>query len=238
MQLRHAFIPYLYTMAWRAYQTGLAPVLPIYYADVSPAAFSCPDEYFFGSELIAAPITSPAGPVTGRAKKRVWLPAGTWYNFFTGQPFSGGRWHTVRAALEDIPVFAKAGAIVSLAPKVGWGGVENPAELDLYIFPGANNHFELYEDDGETTSYERGEYALTPFTVEQTGNMLTFTIHPVRGDTRLVPPQRVYRIHLRGVGEQVTGPEGAVYDSSTRTLTLSPIILRPDEKFTVQFTLK
>jgi alpha-glucosidase (family GH31 glycosyl hydrolase) len=238
MQLRHAFIPYLYTMAWRAHQTGLAPVLPIYYGDVSPAAFSCPDEYFFGSELIAAPITSPAGPVTGRAKKRVWLPAGTWYNFFTGQPFSGGRWHTVRAALEDIPVFAKAGAIVPLAPKVGWGGVENPAELDFYIFPGASNRFELYEDNGETTGYQRGEYALTPFSIEQTGETLTFTIHTVRGDVTQVPAERVYRIHLRGVGEKTSGPDGAMYDSSTRTLTLSRVTLKPDEKFSVLFTLK
>ncbi len=64
-------------MAWRAHQTGLSPLLPIYYEDQSPAAFRCPDEYFFGSELIAAPITSPANPHTGRARKRVWLPAGT-----------------------------------------------------------------------------------------------------------------------------------------------------------------
>jgi alpha-glucosidase (family GH31 glycosyl hydrolase) len=238
MQLRHAFIPYLYTMAWRAHQTGLAPVLPIYYADVSPAAFSCSDEYFFGSELIAAPITSPTGPVTGRAKKRVWLPAGVWYNFFTGEPLPGGRWHTVRAALEDIPVFAKAGAIVPLAPKVGWGGVENSEELDLYIFPGASNRFELYEDDGETTGYQRGEYALTPFSLEQTGDTMMFTIHPVRGDTRQVPPQRVYRIHLRGVGEQVSGPEGATYDSSMRTLNLSPVTLKSDEEFSIRFQVK
>lgn len=238
MQLRHAFIPYLYTMAWRAHQTGLAPVLPIYYGDVSPAAFSCPDEYFFGSELLAAPVTSPAKPATGRAQKRVWLPAGTWYNFFNGQPFPGRQWHTIQAALEDIPVFAKAGAILPLAPKVGWGGVENPAELDLYIFPGASNRFELYEDDGETTGYERGEYALTPFTVEETGGMLTFTIHPVRGDTRLVPPQRVYRLHLRGTREQVTGPEGAAYDPSTRTWSLPPVTLEPDASYTLQFRIK
>ena len=76
-------------------------------------------------------------------------------------------WRTVKAALEDIPVYAKAGAIVPLAPKVGWGGIENPKELDLYVFPGADNRFELYEDDGETTDYQRGKYAITAFTLEE-----------------------------------------------------------------------
>jgi hypothetical protein len=65
-----------------------------------------------------------------------------------------------------------------------------------------------------------------------------FTIHPVRGDTRQVPPQRVYRIHLRGVGEQVSGPEGAAYDSSMRTLNLSPVTLKSDEEFSIRFQVK
>ncbi len=235
MQLRHAFIPYIYTMAWRAHQTGLAPVLPIYYADVSPQAFSCPDEYFFGSEMIAAPIVSPTSRATGLAKKRVWLPAGTWFNFFTGEIFPGGCWHTIHATLEDIPVFAKAGAIVPLGPPTGWGGIENPEALDLFIFPGSSNRFELYEDDGETTNYQHGDYALTPFTLEQTGNTLTFTIHPILGDKLQVPAQRTYRIHLRGVDALVSCQHPFAYQPAMRTLSLEPIMLKPDDTFVVKF---
>jgi alpha-glucosidase (family GH31 glycosyl hydrolase) len=236
MQLRHAFIPYLYTMAWQAHRTGLAPLLPMYYDDVSAPAFACPDQYRFGSELVAAPVLTPARPRDGRARSRVWLPADGWTSFFTGKTFRAG-WHLLLAELEDIPVFAKPGAIVPLGPRVGWGGVGNPEELDVYIFPGASNRFELYEDDGETNGYQRGEYALTPFTLEQAGNTLTFAIHPVEGQASLVPARRTYRVHLRGVDEAAACPGTATYDPATRTLTLEAVTLAPSEGFTVKFSL-
>ena len=235
MQLRHAFIPYLYSMAWRLHRTGLAPVLPMYYADVSARAFDCPDQYFFGSELVVAPVVKPSRRATGLARQRVWLPAGSWFNFFTGEAFPGGRWHTLQSALEDIPVFAKAGAIVPLGPKTGWGGVANPEILDIYIFPGASNRFELYEDDGETTGYQHGEYALTPFTLEPMGNTLTFRFHPAEGERGLVPAQRIYRLHLRAVDTNATCLFPAVYDPATRTLTLEPLKLTPDQGLSIQF---
>jgi alpha-glucosidase (family GH31 glycosyl hydrolase) len=180
-------------MAWRAHQTGISLVTHMYYVENSnPSAFEAQDQYFFGSELIVAPITAPADPKTGLTAKRVWLPSGAWFNFFTGESFKGNQWHKVKAALEDIPVYAKAGAIVPLAPKVGWGGLDNPTELDIYIFPGADNTFELYEDDGETTDYLSGKYAITRFEL----NGETFTIHPAQGDLSVIPAQRTYRIHI------------------------------------------
>jgi alpha-glucosidase (family GH31 glycosyl hydrolase) len=236
MQLRHAFIPYLYTMAWRFHQTGLAPTLPMYYADVSPQAFACPDQYFFGSELVAAPVVTPSRPRSGRAHQRVWLPSDGWTNLFTGETFPAG-WHTVRAALEDIPVYARPGAIVPLGPRSGRGGTGNPHELDIYLFPGASNRFELYEDDGETTDYQRGGYALTPFTLEQNGGALTFTILPVEGRRDLVPARRLYRMHLRGVGVDAACPHPSAYDPATRTLSLEPVTLGPVESFTVTFSI-
>jgi len=198
MQLRHALIPYIYSMAWRAHQTGISLVTPMYYADNSNAsAFDAHDQYYFGSELIAAPITRPSDPQTGFAVKRIWFPAGTWFNFFTGEQVAGGQWRDVKATLKDIPVYAKAGAIVPLAPKVGWGGIDNPTELDIYIFSGADNAFDLYEDDGETTDYQKGKYAITKFSLKDG----IFTVHPVQGDLSVIPAQRTYRIHLRGINE-------------------------------------
>ena len=147
----------------------------MYYGNMDSAeAFEAKDQYFFGSELLAAPVMKPVSAKTGLATQKIWFPPGNWFNFFNGEQLSGGKWRTVKSALEDIPVYAKAGAIVPLAPKVGWGGIENPEELDVYVFPGADNRFELYEDDGETTDYQRGKYAITAFTIEKN----TFTIHP------------------------------------------------------------
>jgi len=232
MQLRHALIPYIYSMAWRAHKTGMSLVTPMYYGNMDSAeAFEANDQYFFGSELLAAPVLKPVSARTGLATQKVWFPAGTWFNFFTGEEIKGGRWHTVKSALEDIPVFAKAGAIVPLAPKAGWGGIENPDELDVYIFPGADNRFELYEDDGETTAYQSGKYVITTFTLEQD----TFTIRPASGDTSLIPAQRTYRIHLRGVDETISTTQSGAYDPTTRTLSLQAVTLKPIDTLEVQW---
>ena len=218
MQLRHALIPYIYSMAWRAHKTGISLVAPMYYGNMDdPSAYEAKDQYFFGSELIAAPITAPADPQTGLAVKQVWLPPGDWYNFFTGQRFTGGQWHEISASLEDIPVFAKAGTIVPLAPKAGWGGIDNPIEIDIHIFPGAENAFDLYEDDGETTDYERGSHAVTRFSLEAN----KFTIHSVVGDRSLIPSTRTYRLHIHGADEKPrTLPPFPLTPTETRSLDL------------------
>jgi alpha-glucosidase (family GH31 glycosyl hydrolase) len=215
MQLRHALIPYIYSMAWRAHQTGISLVTPMVYGNMDAAdAFEAQDQYFFGSELFAAPIVDAIRPGADVAVKRVWFPAGTWFNFFTGEHFQGGQWHEIKAALEDIPVFAKAGAIVPLAPSPTWGGLDNPDELHLHIFPGADNTFELYEDDGETTDYQRGKYSITRFSL-QGGK---FTIHPAEGDLTVIPQKRTYHIHIHGIPE-------------TQTVTIAPT-----ETFTTPIT--
>ncbi|HET9905338.1 MAG TPA: TIM-barrel domain-containing protein [Anaerolineales bacterium] len=231
MQLRHALIPYVYSMAWRAHQTGLSLVTPMYYGNMdSSEAHKAKDQYFFGSELIVAPVVKPVNEKTGFTTQKIWFPRGTWFNFFTGEQIKGGSWQTVKSTLEDIPVYAKAGAIIPLAPKVGWGGIENPNELDIYVFPGKDNAFDLYEDDGETTDYQRGKYAITTFTLKKN----TFTIQPVTGDTSLTPSQRIYRIHLRGVEEKTRVSLPGQYDASTRTLILDVVTLQPTESLQVK----
>ena len=95
------------------------------------------------------------------------------------------------------------------------GGIENPTVLDIYIFLGANNTFDLYEDDGETTDYQRGKYAITCFELKDD----TFTIHPAQGDLSVVPAQRTYRIHIN------------------RSIDLEPFTLAPNESRTIEFIL-
>lgn len=232
MQLRHRLIPYIYSMAWRAHQTGISLVTPMYYEHMdSPEAFKANDQYFFGTELLVAPVIKPVNERTGRASQKVWFPQGDWFHFFSGERITGGEWQTVKSALEDIPVFARAGAIVPLAPRVAWGGIENPKELDIFIFPGADNSFELYEDDGESTDYRRGKYAITRCALQ--GKV--FTIHPVVGDPEVIPSKRRVRIHLRGVEETASASLRGKYDPETRTLSLVARILTPTESLRVEF---
>lgn len=244
MQLRHQLIPYLYSMAWRAHRTGIALVTPMYYAAMNnPDAHKAVDQYGFGSELVAAPFLSPAKTPDGISARQVWLPAASapWINFFSGKPLAGGRWHTVQGALEDIPVFARPGAIVPLAPATGWGGLDLPETLDVYVFPGAENEFELFEDDGETTGYQRGGYALTRFSLKVLEDgRLAFTIHPAASGQpealHRLPARRTYRIHLRGVEAGVTASQPGEYDAATRTLHIAPVSLTPYEAVRIVLT--
>jgi len=249
MQLRHALIPYLYTMAWRNHVESIPLITPMYYTwPEEEAAYTCPHQYNFGSELIAAPNVTPADPETRLSRQVIWLPPGDWFNFFTGEHHAGGGWIALYSRLDEIPVFARAGAIVPLTPKAGWGGVDNPAALEIYIFPGADNTFTLYEDDGLSDAYMQKHYGLTPFS--QTGNdqQLRFQIGAVRGDQEQVPAQREYRLHFRGVRspDQVeltlngaphpTRP--CTYDAATDTLSLSPVTLRPTDALTVTLSVQ
>ena len=248
LRLRHALIPYIYTMAWRNHTQALPLITPLYYTNPEVEdlyTFAAHSTYWFGSELIAAPFTKPANPETGLSRQNIWLPEGHWFDFFTGEHLQGGGWQTVYGLLDDIPVYAKAGAIVPLAPEVGWGGIENPETLRLVIFPGANNTFELYEDDGETTGYQRGQYALTKLEQLWDEDVLTFTVSPATGATELIPGERSYVLNFRGV----TAPEEisvtfkdaplkveSIYEAATETLTLAPIRLEPCDELVV--TLK
>ena len=145
--------------------------------------------------MIVAPFTSPLDPDTRLSRQQVWLPDGEWFNFFTGDHYTGDRWITIYGTLDEIPVFAQAGAIVPLAPRVGWGGVENPEVLDIHIFPQRPGRFVLYEDDGETTAYQQGRSCLTTFEMRDA----SFSIEPGQGDVSLVPPSRTYRLIFRRI---------------------------------------
>jgi hypothetical protein len=235
LQLRHAFIPYLYTMAFRAHRDSLPLVQPMYYDfPENEEAYHCPHQYLCGSELIAAPFVTPADPDTQLSRQVVWLPEGDWYHFFTGEHFAGNGWYAIYGRLADIPLFAKAGAIVPLGPQVGWGGIENPAELHVHVFAGADSTFTLYEDDGETNAYRDGQYCLTTFTQKWADNRLEFTVDSPAGDVQLIPAQRTFCLYLHGVrgtaslsveidGQRV--PVTGDYHTETETLEITGLRL-------------
>jgi len=238
LQLRHALIPYIYTMAWRNVQDGVPLVTPLYYSHPEASdAYACPQAYWFGSEVIAAPFTAPASVELGLSRQPVWLPEGDWFNFFTGQRFTGG-WQVVYGDLSAIPVFAKAGAIVPLGPNVGWGGVANPDTLIVHVFAGADKRFALYEDDGETTDYQRERFALTVFEQHWGENSLSFSIALATGDTTLLPARRTYQLVLHGIVEPeqtiltINGQTAAPtieYDAQAETLMITVDALTPTD---------
>lgn len=237
MQLRHAFIPYLYSMAWRDHRESIPLLRPMYHVwPENDQAYACPAQYLFGSELVVAPFTSPQDPDTRLSRSVVWLPEGDWFDLFNANVFQGNGWHAIYGGLRDIPVFARAGAIVPMGPLTGWGGINLPEAMTVHVFPGADNHFELYEDDGVSTDYLRGASAITPLTLNWGGDHLKFEVGSVHGETGLVPAARAYTLifhalhlpeHIRVLMDGQPYQPTWDYDAEKNTLTLSEIHLSP-----------
>jgi hypothetical protein len=249
LQLRHALIPYLYSMAWRAHREALTPAQPMYHHYTEQEeAYACPQQYTFGTELIAVPFTAPAGEVTGLSRQVVWLPEGDWFHFFSGEHYQGGCWHALYGDRADIPLFAKAGAIVPLGPRCGLGNAANPDELHMHLFPGADNDFTLYEDDGRTSAYLHGDYCLTKLIQEWGGDRLRFRIEAASGSYATVLPEvRKYLLYIHGIRETddvsvfVQGREisfGSRYDQDRETLVLDNIELRPADDLRLEVRSK
>lgn len=213
LRLRHRLIPYLYTMNWRTHSEGRALCEPMYYEWPEHAeAYTVPNEFLFGSELIVAPITQPVDSKTNLAGVRVWLPRGRWTDLFTKRIYEGGRFITMYRGVESIPVLAKEGAIIPMSTQGEQNDWKNPAKLDLTIFRG-NNSFTLYEDDGETNDFEQGCYAKTTFRMKEGGGDLLFTVLPAQGEPSLLPTKRELRLifaDLSGCGEIKAERNGAL----------------------------
>lgn len=248
LRLRHALVPYLYTMNWRCAQHGEMPLRPMYYRyPEQDAAYEVPNQYEFGSELIVCPITTPMVPTLKLAKAAAWLPERLYFDFFTGLRYHGCRKLSLYRPLGQIPVLAKAGAIVPLAGEDErlQNGTALPEELEVRVFSGGNGYYVLYEDDGETENYKTGQYALTAFEFRwNVSGVSALTITPSTGARRLLPERRRYTVHLIGAALpdniQVTAGGSAVdvqyqYDEARGTLILPLPSCGVDGAITVLF---
>ena len=154
-------------------------------------AYEFGNEYFFGSELLAAPVVTPRLPGLNVARVDLWLPEGLWYDIFEKRAYRGGRTLSVYRALDKIPVFAHAGAILPMTDDISAADVQgNPAQLHLYVFLGASGSFTLYEDDNESNRYQTETGALTEMVLEE-NETTSFSIHAVRGCSSLVPKDKM-----------------------------------------------
>ena len=226
MRLRHQLFPYLYTMNHRAHAELLPLMRPMYHVHPECTdAYQVGNEYWFGSEMIAAPISDPAD-ASGLAPADVWLPEGTWTDAMTGYIYKGGQRLTVCRPLEQMPIFLKAGAIVPLQAHQEKGNqLGHSADMHVVVAPGASNVFKLYEDDGVSLDFQNGKYAETPLTLDWTEKSAVFTVGQAEGDVSLLPEGRTWTVIFRGWskgcaftvnGEKVC----AAYDAETNTYTI------------------
>ena len=196
LRQRHCMIPYLYTMNYRSYAENMPLIEPMYYEYPENAeAYEVKNQYFFGSQLMAAPVTTPRIKGLNVAKTKVWFPEGIWYDIYTGMRYDGGRMLEVYRDLSSIPVFAKAGGILVCADADELDArsvIKNPDVLCVRVFPEADGEFELYEDDNESCGYVDGRCVTTAMKYSADKDM--FVISPADGDTSLIPDNRTYKL--------------------------------------------
>lgn len=157
-ELRYQLFAYNYSLAWQAHTRGTPLMRPLVleFPD-DPNVVHMHAEYMWGPSFLVAPVTRG-----GARHWPVYLPEGTWYDFWTHARFDGEQWIEVAAPLEGMPLFVRGGAIVPMVP-VMQHFVPYAGGLTVRVYPAGTSHFELYEDDGLTRAYERGGYALTAF---------------------------------------------------------------------------
>ena len=195
--LRYALDPYIYTAARKAYDTGISICHPLYYDyPEQNEAYSFKGQYMFGDDLLVSPVAEKSSPATGLVKKKIWLPRGLWFEWFTGTLLKGDTVVERNFSLNEIPVYAKAGSIIPMYPKVT--NLQQPVDtLILTCIPGGNGETRIYEDDGATSGYKNNQYAFTKISQEITSDTTRLiTVSPREGKFPGMPEQRRFEIRL------------------------------------------
>lgn len=187
-ELRYRLLPYTYSTAWRVTHDGytMMRALPLdYRGDAAVADIG--DEFMFGPSMLVSPVTQP-----GAIRRDVYLPRERgWINFWSGKREAGGRTISADAPLDQIPLFVKAGSIITLGPDEQYADqLSGPIELRIYT--GADGATTLYGDDGATYDYEKGQYATTLIRWNEATR--TLTIGPREGIYENEPARQIFRV--------------------------------------------
>ncbi|CAL9610248.1 hypothetical protein SUDANB120_05629 [Streptomyces sp. enrichment culture] len=158
LQLKMRLMPYHYTMSRTAHETGVPATraMVLEYPDDPVARGNLTSGQFMaGDSFLVAPVVSDTAVRDG-----IYLPAGTWTDYWTGKTYAGpGRLNGHRAPLDTLPLFVKGGAIVPMWPQMNHTGEKPVSVLTYDIHPRGSSSFNLYEDDGLTRAHRSGAYA-------------------------------------------------------------------------------
>ncbi len=156
INLRYRLLPYNYSLAGNTYLNNYTMIRGLAMDFGSDKkVYDINDQYLFGPSLLVNPITEQ-----GKTSRSVYLPAAfTWYDFYNGQSYEGGKNIDAVAPYEKMPLFVKAGSLVPLGPELQYTLEKAPDIITLYVYAGADGEFTLYEDQGENTDYQNGHYS-------------------------------------------------------------------------------
>jgi alpha-glucosidase (family GH31 glycosyl hydrolase) len=154
LELRYRMLPYLYSTVRECSKTGM-PIMRALWLNFpnDPKCVECADQYLWGKNILVAPVVEK-----GATARRVYLPPGHWYDFWTGERMEGGRELERPVDLETMPLYVRGGSILPFGPVKQFVDEKVDDPLTISIYPGADSSFLLYEDDGISFNYCKGEW--------------------------------------------------------------------------------
>ena len=234
LRLRQRLIPYLYTMNLKTHKDGLPLILPIYYFEAeNEKAYNYPNEYYFGEDLLVCPITEKGDELSKLSRVKAYLPKGYWVDIFTGIKYAGEREIELYRSLDDIAVFARLGSILPLDARKSGNEIDNPNELDLHVFAGADGSYSLAEDASELSDFVEKEWRYTEFLGKAKENFLDYNdkkysyelnIEAVKNNIADAIKKRKYNIYLHGIKEYYS------LEISAGNKSISPLAISYDDK--------
>ncbi|MGB7729665.1 MAG: TIM-barrel domain-containing protein [Candidatus Acidiferrum sp.] len=190
LELRYRMLPYLYSAVRECATTGM-PIMRalwLHFPD-DPKAVACGDEYMWGGSLLVAPVVEK-----GATARQIYLPRGSWYDFWTGERVDGGRQIDRPVDLATIPLYVGAGSLLPLGPVKQYVSEKVDEPLSLSVYPGADASFMLYEDDGSSFHYRKGEWMGIQMTWNDTARKLHLQL--ASGSRMLAPERRAINVKL------------------------------------------
>ncbi|MBQ8574341.1 MAG: DUF5110 domain-containing protein [Bacteroidales bacterium] len=193
---RYDMAPYIYAMARKGYDEGIALCRPLYYE--WPEAQEAYDvkfrsQYMFGDNMLIAPVTKPM--TDGFAEMEIWLPEGSWYELHTGVLLKGGAVVKRHFALDEYGVYIKAGSVLPFYGEEVNNLNSNDEDIYVTVFPGGEGCFEMYEDAGNDKDYAES-YATTHISSRWNSNVQTVTIAPRKGSYEGMPAEREFKVKV------------------------------------------
>ena len=202
--LRYQLMPYTYTITREAHDTGL-PLMRALWLECpdDPQAVKLGDEYLWGRDLLIAPVVAK-----GAKTRRVYLPAGTWFDWWTGEKVAGRRWIERPVDLGTMPVYVRAGAIVPLDPVRQYVAQPVSEPTTLRVYPGQDGAFTLYDDDGRSLDYlHDADPAAVWIRFHWNDRTRRLTLGPDSRMKQWPGGARAYRVQLVGGGAEPKGIE-------------------------------
>jgi alpha-D-xyloside xylohydrolase len=211
--LRYRLMPYIYSLAWQVTSAGYTIMRPMVFDfqnDVN--VYGITDQFMFGPALLVNPVTA-----VGATNRSVYLPSGTWYDFWVGLTVTGGSKMTADAPLSQMPLYVRAGSIIPMGPMIQYA-TQSIDPLEIRVYEGQDATFTLYEDEGDTYDYESGKYSTIKFSWSESAKQLTIGVSA--GSYPGMPTTRTFNVvfvganHGAGIGVTATPDKVVTYDGS------------------------